>query len=794
MSGRRPPPSASVRLAAVAAGTAWISMLSWSGLAVDAGAYLRPLLLIAVAVVAAGALLRRLRAPAVLVAAAQLVVGGAAVSLAVTGSPVPLGAAWTELTAAFDAAGDSARLYAAPVPVEAPPIDPFLLAAGAACLVLVDLLACTLRHVALAGLPLLAVQSVPTSLLSTGPRWWVFLLSAAGFLALLFLDQDDRVARWGRRPHDGSADAAPEPGTLARPGPLRASAGAIGTLSVGMALALPLVIPSADLDLLGAGRGGSGGSEIELENPMVDLTRDLVRGTDFPLLRVRTTDRDPSYLRIAVLNRFSADEWSSGDREVPVDQLPRGELPDLEGVSPDVERVEHDYEVEVTEEFESTWLPTQAPVSAVVAPGDWRYDVATMDFIAGEDALTTAGLRYEMTAVDLARVPEDMVAAPSGAGLVDGEFLELPLGLSPVVDQLATSVTAGAGSPYEKAVALQDWFRSDGNFTYSTDVEPGNGSDDLQKFLVEDRRGYCEQFAAAMAVMARSLGIPARVAVGFLRPDRVEGQTWEYSTWDLHAWPEIFVPGSGWVAFEPTPPDRAAEVPAYTRIDVGPGEEPVLPSENAQPNQEDLPRGPETAPAPAPDEEETPQAEAAEAAFPWGTLASAILAVVLLVGSLLLPRGVRRGRRERRLRGGPEAVWTELRDTALDLGIRWPDGRSPRQLRLLLLEHLRSPGAPGEAGRAAHGSQVAPETAAALDRLVQALERGRYARPGSPVPQVRADAETCLAALESGATRRARRRAAWWPRTAFSRRTTTPRRLSDGEPERTRSDLVDHVG
>ena len=290
-----------------------------------------------------------------------------------------------------------------------------------------------------------------------------------------------------------------------------------------MALALPLVIPSADLDLLGAGRGGSGGSEIELENPMVDLTRDLVRGTDFPLLRVRTTDRDPSYLRIAVLNRFSADEWSSGDREVPVDQLPRGELPDLEGVSPDVERVEHDYEVEVTEEFESTWLPTQAPVSAVVAPGDWRYDVATMDFIAGEDDLTTAGLRYEMTAVDLARVPEDMVAAPSGAGLVDGEFLELPLGLSPVVDQLATSVTAGAGSPYEKAVALQDWFRSDGNFTYSTDVEPGNGSDDLQKFLVEDRRGYCEQFAAAMAVMARSLGIPARVAVGFLRPDRVGG-------------------------------------------------------------------------------------------------------------------------------------------------------------------------------------------------------------------------------------------------------------------------------
>ncbi|MQW76477.1 hypothetical protein GHK92_11375 [Nocardioides sp. dk4132] len=793
MSRRRPPPGASLRLAAVAAGTAWVSMLSWSGLAVDAGAYLGPLLLIAVAVVAAGALLRRLRAPAVLVAAVQLLVAGAAVSLEVTGSPVPLGPAWAELTAAFDAAGDSARLYAAPVPVVAPPIDPFMLAAGAGCLVLVDLLACTLRRVALAGLPLLAVQSVPTSLLATGPRWWVFLLSAAGFLLLLFLDQDDRVARWGR-PFDAATGTRPEQGTPAHPGPLRASAGAVGTLSVGIALALPLVIPSADLDLLGSGRGGAGGSEIELENPMVDLTRDLVRGEDFPLLRVRTTDRDPSYLRIAVLNRFSADEWSSGDREVPVDQLPRGELPDLEGVAPDVERIEHDYEVEATEEFESTWLPTQAPVSAVVAPGDWRYDVATMDFIAGEDDLTTAGLSYEMTAVDLVRVPEDMVAAPSGAGLVDEEFLDLPVGLSPVVDELATSVTAGAGSPYEKAVALQDWFRSDGNFTYSTDVEPGNGSDDLQKFLVEDRRGYCEQFAAAMAVMARSLDIPARVAVGFLRPDRVDAQTWEYSTWDLHAWPELFVPGSGWVAFEPTPPDRAADVPPYTRIEVGAGEEPMLPSENAQPNGDDLPRGPESVPAPAPAEEEAPVAAAAEETFPWGTVASGILAVVLLTGSLLLPGGVRRGRRERRLRGGPEEVWAELRDTARDLGIPWPDGRSPRQLRRVLLEHLGSPAGPGPEERPAHGAQVAPEATAALDRLVLALERGRYARPGNPVPQVRADAETCLAALEGGAPRRARRRAAWWPRTAFTRRTPTPRRLGDGEPERTRSDLVDRVG
>ncbi|WP_166140465.1 transglutaminase family protein [Nocardioides ochotonae] len=792
MTGRRRPPGAPLRVAAVAAGTAWISMLSWSGLAVDEGAYLGPLLLMAVAIVVTGALVRRLRAPALVVLGAQLLVAGAALSLNVTGSPIPLGAVWSELVAAFTAAGDTARMYAAPVPTTVPPIDPLLLAAGAACFVVVDLLACTLRRVALAGLPLLAVQSVPTSLLATGPRWWVFLLSAAGFLVLLFLDQDERVVRWGRRVDDATG-AAREQGNLARPGVLRASAGAVGALSIGVALALPLVIPSADLDLLGSGAGGSGGDQIELDNPMIDLQRDLVRGQDLPLVRVRTTDRDPSYLRIAVLNRFSADEWSSGDREVPVDQLPRGELPGLEGVDTGVERVEHDYDVEVTDEFQSTWLPTQAPVSAVSAPGDWRYDVATMDFIAGDDDLTTAGLRYEMTAVDLTRVPEDMVAAPSGAGLVGEEFLELPLDLSPVVDQLATSVTAGAASPYEKAVALQDWFRADGNFTYSVEVEPGNGTDDLQKFLVEDRRGYCEQFAAAMAVMARSIGIPARVAVGFLRPQRIGAGTWEYSTWDLHAWPELFVPGSGWVAFEPTPPDRAAEVPPYTRIDVGTGIEPALPTEAARPNENDLPRGADTAPAPTPTED-APVAAVADEGFPWRTVAGAILGTVLLAGLLLLPGAVRRGRRERRLRGGPEEIWAELRDTARDLAIPWPDGRSPRQLRVVLLERLGSPAGTDADGRPAHGPQVAPEAAAALDRLVKALEHRRYARPGTAVPQVRADGETCLAALEAGAPRRARRRAAWWPRTVFARRTSTAPHPGAGEAEQTRSELVDRVG
>ena len=76
--------------------------------------------------------------------------------------------------------------------------------------------------------------------------------------------------------------------------------------------------------------------------------------------------------------------------------------------------------------------------------------------------------------------------------------------------------------------------------------------------------GYCEQFAAAMATMGRTLGIPSRVAVGFLHPERSAGDTWAFSTHDLHAWPEMYFGGVGWVRFEPTPQGHTGDVPAYT--------------------------------------------------------------------------------------------------------------------------------------------------------------------------------------------------------------------------------------
>ena len=118
-----------------------------------------------------------------------------------------------------------------------------------------------------------------------------------------------------------------------------------------------------------------------------------------------------------------------------------------------------------------------------------------------------------------------------------------------MVYDLAAEVTAGATTDYDRVIALQNWFQT---FEYSTEVQSGHGSNAIENFL-QIRNGYCEQFAATFAAMARTLGIPSRVAVGYT-PGRCAIDGW-YSVLgkNSHAWPEIWFDGIGWVPFEPTP-------------------------------------------------------------------------------------------------------------------------------------------------------------------------------------------------------------------------------------------------
>ena len=144
----------------------------------------------------------------------------------------------------------------------------------------------------------------------------------------------------------------------------------------------------------------------------------------------------------------------------------------------------------------------------------------------------------------------------------------MPRDIDPRVLAQAREVTTGQPTEYDQALALQTWLRDPTEFTYNQTVDAsvgdGNGSQAILAFL-QTRQGYCVHFASTMAVMARQLGIPARVAVGFALGHTVQGKQ-VVGLHELHAWPELYFQGSGWVPFEPTPGGPASQPPSWARV------------------------------------------------------------------------------------------------------------------------------------------------------------------------------------------------------------------------------------
>lgn len=783
MTARRALPT-EAPLAIVAALTSTSVLLSWRGLTAGDDPWLTQVLVAALLLAVLGALLRCSKVPVLVVFGLQLVIAAVSTALALTGTD------WSALGAATRGALLTAQNFVAPVPADAAPLDPLLLPAAMAVVVLVDLIAVGLRRVSLSGPVLVAAILVPVTVIDDDPvSWWAFAIAALGFLLMLHLQEVESLTRWGRRL--GSSEAGSPRASSA----FRATMASAAAASIALAVLLPLFIPRLDLGWLGGGQG-SGNGDIRVSNPMIDLRRDLVRGTDQTLIRVSTDDPDPAYLRMSVLTRFSDNEWSPGDRSIPPDQDGTDSLPALPGVDPELQRTRSSWSLEATDALESTWLPLPENVRRVDATGPWRWDETTRDFTSTEgDDATTAGLAWTAVGATLTYDPDVMTRSASSLAEVSTDYIDLPDDFPAEIRALSRDVTSAGQSKFEQAVLLQRWFRRDGGFEYTTEVSAGNGTNDLVTFLgegPESRRGYCEQFAASMAAMARALNIPARVAVGFLRPEQVGPQEWEFSSHDLHAWPELYFSGAGWVRFEPTPPTRASGIPSYTRFQFESPEDEA--SASAAPNAD--PNAPEPDPSAADQRELDPgqgaveqEASGVSAWVSYVVLGGGLLLLVVLLA--LTPRLLRRRRATERAEDGKaEAAWAELRDLAVDLWLPWPHGTTPRATAILMADYF---GNSGSDDRPARSAALAPEAVQALQRLCLAVERSRYARPGSEGASVEwADVTTCADAWIAGASARVQRRAAWWPRSIFTPGTTAPPGGTDTVVER--SGTVDRVG
>lgn len=623
--------------------------------------------------------------------------------------------------------------------------------------VLVDTLAVTLSRAALAGLPLLGFYLVPQFVTPTGVPWPIFALATGSYLVLLMTDSSERVGRWGRAL--SGAAARPRSGGVSQTGALAALGRRLGFGVVALAVVLPVLLPGVDRGFLpGEGFGsGNGPSRVPVVNPIIRLGEDLRRPADQEVLRYESSGAG-TYLRVVGLDAFDGETWQPSTLKVSKDQNLERPLPLPTGLSEETARESLTTTIDITS-LDQLWLPVPYPAAQVDVRGEWYVDGTTANIFS---ETSTQDLDYTVQHLRVAPSAEQLNGlAAAGPGFE--QFLDLPRDLPARVADTAREVTASATTPYEQALALQNWLRSD-EFVYSVDAPDANGTEAIIDFL-DQRRGYCIHFASTMAVMARTLGIPARVAVGFTAGAEEQG-VFTVSTDDTHAWPELYFPTVGWLAFEPTPAVRTGAPPEYAQGEVAAPAAPDEPAPSAS-----------AAPAPAPfadrPRDELPSsatdAEDAGSEVPVRTLAGALAALALLATPAAL--GALARRRRWRAVGTPGdqalAAWGDVRETTRDLRSAWPRSDTPRRTAERLIEsaHLR-PG-PAQAmrrlARAVERAEYAPPTAQAADGTTLAAD-GTTRNSGSPAP--RDDGRTVRTALLTHASRPARLGARWLPAAA----------------------------
>jgi transglutaminase-like putative cysteine protease len=679
--------------------------------------------------------------------------------------------------------------FAIPAPVT--PGIKILLVGGVVLVGLaVDAIAVTYNSAAPAGLPLLALYSIAAGLADGGGASWLyFLVAGLGYLVLLLAEGRDRLSRWGRVFSSGppSTGWAGPGGQGSRPVPIR-GARSIGVLALGIALVAPLALPSLGSGLLdtsghggGNGIGGRGGGGAV--NLVAALQDNLNQPDNHAVLTYRTNAADTSgmYLRIAALDKFDGKEWSPSN--LPTETIPQV-LPQPQGMAADVRYKAATTQVQVDDSYVQGLLPVPFPALSVSAPGDWKFQPEGR-MIVGEHGQTASGVRYTVTSMEVQPTAAQLAAAGKATGRIAKQYTEVPDSLPPVVKQTALQVTRGATSDYQRAVDLQRYFTS-GQFVYNTQAKAGTGVDAIARFL-QTKEGFCVHFAFTMAAMARTLDIPARVAIGFTPGSLNPDGSMTVGLKDAHAWPELYFPGIGWTRFEPTPYRGTA--PDYTQT----------PSTGSGDNQQDLTphtaapnptASPTTAPTCAPENRAPAQGDCGQAAVTagggsggsgLGGAAQAGLIVLLALLVLLVPATPalwRRRQRHRRLGGGrrlPEgptlAAWRELLDTGWDFGVLPEESETPRRATARLVRE---------------GGLDAPAAEAAA-RVATAVEQTLYAPDPAPPQGLSADVEKVRAGLRASAGRRTRLRAALLPRSSArllwalsARRRAVTARLSAG--------------
>lgn len=731
--------------AAVATLTASLSVLPLF----DSGRWIVPTALAVILMALVGSAARAIALPAPLQPILQLLAlltlltvmfAQPAAALGIFPGPVALG----ELQDLARVALSEAEAALAPVPTTDNLV--FLAVGGIGLVALtVDTIGVTLRLPALAGVPLLLVYALPAAVVRGGVPWWLLPLAIIGWLLLLAADTREDARSWGplltrRTPARAEATAGPRSHPRA-PRPRAAAAGAalqVALVAVVAALLLPTAIPGLSEPVWvspSGDRPGIGGQGPISVDPFASLRRDLVDNPEREVLRYRTTSDASGYLRLVSLDTFDGVTWRASEAPVRVPVTDPLGPPEARGV----DRItESTWDIRISD-LDNAQLPVPYAGSAIdslAEPLDERWTWDPQARTVGGIGVSSRDAEYSVAAYDLEPTRGELREATRRAPDPLLPYLRLPADISPRLSTIADEVTANAQTPYARAQALVDYFTETGGFSYSTNVVTPPGADPLESFL-DERIGYCQQFAGTMALMARAVGIPSRVVIGFTSGRLTDDGEYVVQARNAHAWPELWFDGIGWVWFEPTPRIGAGVVqPDYSR-DRADRETPEAPV-------------PSQAPEPEVPDAAAPAAGAGTSGAPPLLVIAAIAALVVL---LALPSALVAWRRRRRTsradaRQRIEQTWRDLGESITDLGWEWSGATTPREAANALARQVRL----GEPERAS------------LRRLVWWIEQVRYAPPSldmvPPSPgELRADLAVVRRAADRAAVRSRRVRA-----------------------------------
>lgn len=679
-----------------------------------------------------GYLLRRRGLPAVAVSGALLLTWIAVLSVIVFPAQslfgvIPTGATFDSARGLVQAASNEILLGVAPL--DASPGMNFLVVASLGLLAIaLDHVVLTARMPLLAGIALVAVWLVPAIAVPSGVDVLAFAALAA---ALLFLIRADTRTR----------ETATREGRAVGVASVAVTIGAVGIVSA--IIAGPILPPPA------VSAAGSG--VLASIDPSLDLGDDLRQPSDVPVLSTYSDAPTPPYLRVATLSVFDGDIWMPDRlRAIPLEEAPLEPVTVTDGV-----RVTEYRTFVSVSQLSSAYLPIAFPAVGVSGlDGSWRSVPYSRTIQSGQS--NAQGQDYEIVTHVPRPTLEQIRAADTTIEDARIDLEALPEGTPDIIGELAAEVTAGAETDYDRLLALQNWFRGS-EFTYSLtapvqDGFDGSSADAVAEFL-DEKTGYCVHYAGAFSLMARSLGMPTRIAVGFLSGtytgDAVDGmRVTEATTGQLHAWPEVFFAGIGWVQFEPTKSlgTQTQFAPASAPAEAG-GTDVGAPTPTPTSS---------AAPSTAPNQVDR-DADAGAAASATRMIdlrpALSILGVSLLV--LLTPAAaaaVRRALLRRRASAGDvPAAWRYVQDAAIDLGVDVTASETPRAFGTRLVA-------------------TADASAEHTRRLVTAVERASYApASAAATPDVGAHAVALREGLLSAASSRARAMALLLPRSLVIR-------------------------